>query len=98
MAHPFAPSQTHNKLDLASFNHPTAQSFLLVQRLTDVHPPNVAPSGGQKDHITVSEASPGHVINPLRGGCPTQKYCNTGRTRDDDGLKSNYTIQFQKAD
>ena len=65
MAHPFAPSQTHNKLDLASFNHPTAQSFLLVQRLTDVHPPNVAPSGGQKDHITVSEASPGHVINPL---------------------------------
>ena len=26
MAHPFAPSQTHNKLDLASFNHPTAQS------------------------------------------------------------------------
>ena len=64
MAHPFAPSQTHNKLDLASFNHPTAQSFLLVQRLTDVHPPNVAPSGGQKDHITVSEASPGHVINP----------------------------------
>ena len=35
---------------IASFNHPTAQSFLLVQRLTDVHPPNVAPSGGQKDH------------------------------------------------